>query len=168
MTGGTMLVTGILSIILGIVIVFWPDATLEVGLMVLGIIAVLTGIFGISATFNVDKRAMALYIALILLGLVMIIIPQFVADIAAFIFAILLLIIGVGQLSEMGRPLSGNRTVSVELGILFIVLGMIIIMFPDQTIKAAMWIFGVFLVFSGALLVTGGVRMGALRNFCRQ
>lgn len=166
-TGRMMLVAGILLILLGLVIIAWPSATLKIGLLVLGIFCILGGVFAIIAGAAVSTGTLITGILLAIFGIALIAVPYFMADLAAIMFGLLLLFIGIGTMFDMGLPITSftdNRTVSFIIGAIFLVLGIVIIVFPGQTVNAAMWIFGAILIICGALFAVEGWRY---RSFVR-
>lgn len=163
MTGWTMLIAGILAAILGIIMIIWPNATLEIGLLILGIIIMVVGIIGVVKSAGTDTTMTIIYALYILIGLALAIVPHFMAEVAAYMFAILLILIGIIQIADIGMPVSNNKTVSLVIGIIFVLLAIIIMIFPDQTIKAAMWIFGALLIITGCLLAINGWRFKSLK-----
>jgi len=161
-TGWTMFFVGILAIILGIIMIIWPDATLEIGLLILGIIIIISGIIGIVKSAGTDNLTTIIFAIYILIGLILAILPHFMAEVAAYVFAILLIIVGISQITNMGISISEKRDISILIGAIFIIIAIVIMIFPDQTIKAAMWIFGALLIITGALFAINGWRFKSL------
>lgn len=151
-----MILIGALTAILGFAIIVWPGATLNIGLLFIGALCIIAGALGLVATFDVDRKTSILCLILAVFGIALIAIPHFMAELSAYVFALFLILIGISQIFENGIPISDKSALSMAIGAIFVLFGVIIAIFPEETITTTLYIFGAILVISGILLAFNG------------
>jgi len=157
-TGRAMLLFGILAIILGVVMIAWPSATLEIALIALGILCLIGGV--IQTFMGLQTMGMGLVsgVLFMVIGVVLIVVPHFAADFMVYLFAVFLIILGLSLIMGMGLDVSGNKTVTTVVGAIMILMAILFIIFPEETILIGMWVVGAVLIIIGILLAIDGWR----------
>ncbi len=155
-----MLVFGILCFAIGLIAMLWTKMSLQVYIILLGIIAVAIGLMTLinmndgfdTRNANIAKGALA-----IILGIVLMVVPMFVADIFAYLFAAFFIILGIGAIFGISAPMidSRGRTVTLAFGLIMIVVGIIIAIFPNETVIVTTWVSGLILAILGAICIFG-------------
>ncbi|MDD3139055.1 MAG: DUF308 domain-containing protein [Lachnospiraceae bacterium] len=159
-----MLLFGILVLILGIFALVWTGMTIKIYVMVVGIITIMVGFSTIfnAHQMNGDSNLYLLKgVVEILFGTLMLFLPIFMATVAVFMMAFFFIMFGVALLFAVAPPVEGFNfgKYASAFGIIFIILGIIFIIFPDQTLIAATWIIGVILIVLGISCIGGGWKL---------
>ena len=152
---------GILLIILGVVLVIWPDTSLSTFCALAGVVLAIMGLVKLVfylANVGGIRRWVDIPVGIVqfLLGASLVIWPTFFINLFQIVVGIvvvygsLLLIIRAVQLRTMGGPLFVS---SVVFGILTLILGVIIIMNPAQFASIMVQLEGVALIVEGIALV---------------
>lgn len=157
-------VTGVVSIILGLLVLFWPGATLEVlaflfGLyfLIAGIIRVLLGIFtGIGVGLKILNILVGL--ALLVVGVIAIRNPAATLTALALLLGIAWIVEGVMSLAESDR--GGSRWFAIVLGILSILAGIAVLILPLTSLAVLVIYGGIFLIVLGALQLVRAFTFG--------
>lgn len=151
------LVKGVLSIILGILLLCWPGATVKVFIIIIGIFALIEGlvdlILAIVVAGKEEPFGMILTRGLIglLIGGVMLSRPGIALTFVMVIVALWLIITGFLQLImafEM-PPMSGRSLVGVG-GLLSLIIGILILVIPFDTVWALIILIAILALISGA------------------
>lgn len=152
---------GILLIILGLVLVIWPDTSLSTFCAVAGVVLAVMGLVKLVfylANVGGIRRWVDIPVGLVqfLLGCALVIWPAFFINLFQIVVGIvviygsLLLIIRAVQLRTMGGSLF---VLSIIFGILTLALGVVIIMNPAQFASVMVQLMGVALIVEGIALV---------------
>ena len=171
-TWGVLLFLGLLSIVIGIVIMAWPGKTVVVVAVILAIWLVVSGIFEIVRGFgrglSGGMRALLFIGGVLSLILGLFAFRGFVVEdspldavwLLALFVAINFIFSGIGQLFTAGEVKEG-RGWNIFGGIVSLLLGIIILVVPGDVVLLA-WIFGIFVVISGIMLVVSAFRVKSL------
>lgn len=162
-----MMILGVLALIIGIIAIVYPGITLGVTIILLGAFALL---FGLSTVYNgtalpKGSRAFTLLtgILYIILAIIMIMAPLYFAEVIAYVMAAFLIIMGLFQIFNLifvaGSGSKGDNLFPLVTGIISLILGCVIAVFPTQTIEVAMWIIGLFLILIGIINLAGGLKI---------
>jgi uncharacterized membrane protein HdeD (DUF308 family) len=149
---------GIATLILGVVALFWPGLTLLTMLYTLAIYAVVIGvtdiIFSVS-TIKVNRSWWMMSVAgIVLIGVASYLLKNL--DIALASFAILVGVVFVtrGVLEVIGAALGetvGERVLAFVMGVLSVIAGITIWLYPVSSSLSFVWVLGLFAVVRGAL-----------------
>lgn len=151
------LVKGILAIALGVLLLCWPDATVRVFILIIGIYALIEGvidfILAIIVAGKEEPFGMILTKSLVslLIGGVIVSRPGVALTVVMVIVALWLIISGFLQLImafEM-PPLSGRSLVGVN-GALSLIIGILILVIPFETVWALIILIAIVFIISGA------------------
>lgn len=171
-TWGVLLFLGLLSIVIGIVIMAWPGKTVVVVAVILSIWLVVSGIFeiirGFSRGLSGGMRALLFIGGVLSLILGLFAFRGFVVEdspldavwLLALFVAINFIFSGIAQLFTAGEVKEG-RGWNIFGGIVTLLLGIIILVVPSDLVLLA-WIFGIFVVISGIMLVVSAFRVKSL------
>src|SRR5829696_2433769 len=155
---GAVAIGGILAIVLGLVAIIWPDVTLTVLVVLLGVYAFITGIFTVlvGAVWPPGwglRWPMVLQGVLgILVGVLVFIRPETAELVLLYLIAAWTIVSGVLQIAGAVRL---RRVIPDEWGLILggvasVIFGALLAIWPKEGLVALVWIFGVFAVVFGA------------------
>ncbi|MEV0342431.1 HdeD family acid-resistance protein [Nocardia sp. NPDC050713] len=163
----TVLVTGVLSVILGVVILVWPGKTLVVAGILFGIYLVIAGVLQLVAAFGATKSA-GMRVLYFLSGVLSIIIGVFCFRDELASILLLGLWIGIGWLfrgvavlvaaaSDPGLP---GRGWQGFFGVITAIAGVVLIIWPVSSVATLTLVAGIWLIVLGIMeIITAfGVR----------
>ncbi|MFD3508844.1 HdeD family acid-resistance protein [Nocardia sp. NPDC058666] len=166
-TWQTILVTGLLAVVLGIIVLVWPGPSLLVAGVLFGIYMVVSGIFQLVAAFT-HLPSTSFRVLSFISGVLSLIIGVFCFrdDLASIV--LLGLWIGISWLfrgiavlfaaiSDSGVP---GRGWQIFYGIVSALAGVVLIVWPISSIATLVWVVGIFLIVIGVMeIITAfGVR----------
>ncbi|MBF6301736.1 HdeD family acid-resistance protein [Nocardia amamiensis] len=166
----TVLVAGILAVILGVLILVWPDITLLAAGIIFGVYLVVTGFLQLLAAFGAPASAGVRVLSFIV-GVLSIVIGVFCfRDELASLF-LLGLWIGIGWLfrgiallmAAISEPALPGRWWQVFFGIVTAIAGVVLIVWPVQSVATLAILAGVWLIVLGVMeiIVSFGIRRDA-------
>lgn len=152
------LAVGIVSAVLGIVVMVWPGVTLLVLAVILGIQLVLGGIYRLVGAIGgaSDTPWMVAFVGVLLLigGVVAIRNPGGTVEVLTIVLGLAWLLSGVVQLVATlfatGYP---HRGWMLFYSIISIIAGLVVLSQPNISIQTLAWVSGLFLVIGGVTLV---------------
>ncbi|MFY9232645.1 MAG: DUF308 domain-containing protein [Candidatus Nanopelagicales bacterium] len=171
-TWGVLLFTGLLSIVIGIIVMVWPGKTVVVVAVLLAIWLVVSGIFEIIRGFgrglSGGMRAMLFITGVLSLILGLFAFRGFRLEdsplnavwLLALFVGISFIFRGVSQLMQAGEYKEG-RGWNIFGGIVSLLLGIILIVTPADIALLA-WVFGLFAVISGILFIVSAFQVKSL------
>ena len=147
------------AIIIGLVMVVFPDLTLQylviiIGIMLLVFGGILLGIFLNAKKNGYAKRAPVEGILTIVLGLMLVIAPSFFLSILMSILGILLIFTGIIQISDIIMLRKHNVKLSwifYVFPILIFGAGIVVVLGPFDSVKTLMVFFGIASLLSGII-----------------
>ncbi|WP_336085603.1 HdeD family acid-resistance protein [Nocardia sp. SSK8] len=169
-TWQTILVTGVLAVVLGIIILVWPGPSLLVAGVLFGIYMVVSGIFQLIAAFT-HLPSTSFRVLSFISGVLSLIIGVFCFrdDITSIV--LLGLFIGIGWLfrgvamlfaaiADKGVP---GRGWQIFYGLLSAIAGVVLIVWPISSVATLVLVVGIFLIIIGIMeIITAfGVRKDA-------
>ncbi|AUH68655.1 MULTISPECIES: HdeD family acid-resistance protein [Gordonia] len=159
-TWQSLLGIGIASLILGVIVLIWPAATLLVVAILFGIYLLISGIFQVAATFGVQHTHGWWRVLSFLSGAISILLA-FVAfrniETAVILLALWVgigwIFRGVTELSVFMDSASGlpGRGWGIFLGIVTVIAGGILIIWPISSVATLTVVSGIMLVVVGAV-----------------
>lgn len=159
-----LIVRGVLAIILGIVALVWPMATLVALVLMWGIYAIADGVFALIGGFGPGlpgwQRIMVLAFAAISLmaGFFAIARPITGAVVLTWALGLWLVVRGAFDLvSAFQQTLPAPRWLVVTSGLLTLVAGLLVMANPGEATVALGWWLGFFALAWGVLMVAAGV-----------
>ena len=149
---------GILSIVAGLIILLWTGMSVRIYVIFAGVIAIIGGILELLELGERHDLTIAKPVILIILGLLMVLMPFIMAEIGAIVFAIFFILFGIIILFGFGNAEKNQLMGSRIVGAIMIVIGVLIIIFPKQTVEIMEIIFGVALIIIGLACVINAVQ----------
>lgn len=167
---GTMVFLGILSLIFGIIILFYPGVTAAVIVMLFGVLILILAVLAlIMALMTTGGKATLLLLAAIfgfLVGAGAIISPIAFGAFVAIMIAIVLFVIGIMDIViALGEKAYPHRWLLFILGILSIIVALLIMFYPAA---GAVTLFGVivglYFVIYGILAIIAGFALRSVKK----
>ncbi|MFD6396403.1 HdeD family acid-resistance protein [Nocardia sp. NPDC060249] len=169
-TWQTVLVTGLLAVVLGIIVLVWPGPSLLVAGILFGVYMVVSGIFQLIAAFT-HLPSTSFRVLSFISGVLSLIIGVFCFRDDLTSIVLLGLFIGISwlfrgvavlfaALSESGVP---GRGWQIFYGIISALAGVVLIVWPISSIATLVWVVGIFLIVIGVMeIITAfGIRKDA-------
>ncbi|MGQ4599001.1 DUF308 domain-containing protein [Nocardia sp. R6R-6] len=163
----TVLVTGVLAVLLGILILVWPDVTLQAAGIIFGVYLVVTGFLQLLAAFGAPSSA-GLRVLAFLVGVLSIVVGVFCFRDELASILLLGLWIGIGWLfrgiallmAAISEPALPGRWWQVFFGILTAVAGVVLIIWPVRSVATLAIVAGIWLIVLGVMeiVVALGIR----------
>ncbi|MFE4665970.1 HdeD family acid-resistance protein [Streptomyces sp. NPDC056716] len=161
-----VLVTGIASLILGVLILVWPSASLRVAGILFGLYLLISGIFQLAAAFG-THRTTSLRVLAFISGAVSIVLGLFCFRGLTQTILLLALWIGIGWLirgitqtlaasSDSAMPARGWQ---IFLGIVTFLAGIVLIVSPFESIAVLTLVAGIWLLAVGIVEIITAVMM---------
>lgn len=164
----SFVIRGIFALIIGTLVLIWPGITLEVLMILLGIMAVIAGVmfFAFGSTRPVGETnttlTMLLGILIVVLGAAAVVMPTLMAVTLIYLLAALAIIIGFADIWVALVSVNGtaNRILFGLSGALSVIVGGIFLVFPllGGVVLVALYL-GVFVIAFGILSIAAGVSL---------
>lgn len=164
---GVLLLLGIVSVVVGIIAVAWPTATVVVIAVLLAIWLIVSGIFGIARGFasglSGGMRALLLITGVlsIILGLIAFRSAFQAVEILAIFIGIAFLFRGFGSVF-LAAEVKDGRGWNIFGGIVMLVGGIVVLTWPGMSLTTLAWVAGIWLVVGGIFEIIAAFR---LRSF---
>jgi len=158
---GWVLTFAVLTLILGIMVVAWPHATVKLVALLFGLQLFVGGVFALVRTFTGSgEESRVLYAVLGILG---ILVGIFVLRHLFESVVILVVLLGVYwvlhgiiefivALDHKGMP---GRGMNIVMGLLGFVAGVIVLSWPTPTLLVLVWVLGLWLILYGLIGIAG-------------
>lgn len=150
-----LLVLGIASILFGIALIAWPDKTLTVLAVLFGVWLLIAGLIRFfQAIFDQDAEHRILLAVVgilgVILGLLVMRDPLRTIWVIAVIIGLFWLISGLVDVFRVAtRRITEDRGLSLTLGIVAIVAGAVVMLWPGITVLVLAIVGGLYLIISG-------------------
>jgi len=170
---GALVVRGIFAIAFGVLAFLWPGITLEVLVLLFGAYALMDGIFAIVAAMDGQTRTQPWW-ALVVEGMLGIgagvatfAWPGITALVLLYIIAFWAVVTGLSEViaaMQLRRHIDNEWALALS-GILSLVFGAVLFLFPGAGALTVVWIIGAYAIFFGILLVALGLRLRSWRGY---
>lgn len=147
---------GVLSILLGLALIIWPETAITYLVITLGVLFILPGIFSLISYFTRPKELVGSHFPIegagsILLGIWLVAMPAFFVNIVMYVLGACLLIAGIQQFFTLLRA---RKYYWVPWGLyvipsLLLITGIIVLLNPFDTASAVFIVFGIAIVAYG-------------------
>lgn len=168
----TILVTGVLAVIFGLVALFWPVHTAMAVVMIVGAFLVVAGIAEtvFSARSGRGARGWGLWSGILtaLVGIVALFAPAAGVTAVVWIVGVWLIVRGVLSLMAATSAAGPGRGLGVLVGILWILLALILLFNPVAGAGALSILLGVLALFSGFAMIAAGFLFRRVGNGLRR
>jgi uncharacterized membrane protein HdeD (DUF308 family) len=153
-----ILIWGAVTLLAGILTIVWPDRTIVVVAILIGIQFLVSGVLRLISAFAFEGEGHRAWDVLVGLGSVVVgilCLKDVFQTIAALtlIIGILWVIQGIAEFFAGVAGLSMNRGLTILMGILGFVAGVVILTYPITSIVALAWVLGVWLTVYGGMLI---------------
>jgi uncharacterized membrane protein HdeD (DUF308 family) len=152
-----ILVVGIVTLVAGVCTIAWPERTVVVVAVVIGLQLVVSGILRLVAAFTVEEGSriwdVLVGLASVVVGILCL--KDVFQTIAALslIVGILWVIQGIAEFFAGVAGATRHRALTILMGIMGTVAGVVVLTYPIDSVLALAWILGVWLTVRGAMLV---------------
>ncbi len=170
---------GVIAIAFSVIIFLWPDITLSVLIFLFGILVLLIGVFSLGMAIfwsrELTRRLVFLLDGIfgILIGVLALFWPDLTETLLAYLIGIWAILFGITELlaaffltklptyffsrsNKYALPLSG---------VLSLVFGVLIIVFPSEGLIAMLWLFAAYLLLIGIFNVIYGFQSRPMSSF---
>lgn len=169
---GWVLSFGIVTLLAGLVVLAWPGATLLVIAVLFGVQLVVAGIFRFVAAFASDDASGGTRVLLALLGVLSIIIGLWAVRHVLLTLLALVVLLGIfwvvngtielfTALSHRGMP---QRGWNAALGVLSILAGLVVLIYPGESLLTLSIVLGIWLLVYGLMEITAAFRLRRLAH----
>ncbi len=150
-----LLVFGILSMLIGALLIFWPGQTLTVVTTIVGLFIIIVGVlrfFMAIFASNVDNRWLLALIGIIgvVIGVVVLRNPEATIKVIVLVTAIFWIVLGMVDffrgLTDSSLP---DRGVRIGFGALTALFGVVLLAWPDVTVTVFAILVGIYIVVLG-------------------
>ena len=156
--------TGVLSIVLGALVLFWPEATLEVVAFLFGLYFLLSGairvVTGIFTPLSGGLRVLNILtgVLIFIVGVVAMRNPLASLAVLGMVIGIAWIIEGIMALTESES--GGSRWYAIAYGIISIIAGAVVLLLPVGSLATLVVFGGIFLVVLGIVEVVRAIAFG--------
>lgn len=172
-----VIISSALCIVIGIVLVVWPDLTMEIACLAIGAVLLIAGIMRLIAYFTARDGSVYSQVNLIF-GIVLIVVGALilwkwdkVLEIVPIIVGIVIVIHGISDLRQ-AYTLFKNKYdkwwVALILGLLTVVFGVLLILNPFAALDTVVILIGIFLIFDGISVIWITSRIYRTAKFMEQ
>ena len=169
---GWVLGFGLITFAAGIAVLVWPGETLLVVAVLFGIQLIVAGLFRFVAAFASGDITGGTRVLLALLGVLSVIVGLWAVRHVLLTLIALIVLLGIfwvvngaieifTALSHRGMP---ERGWTIGMGVLSVVAGIIVLVFPGLTLIGLAVILGVWLAIFGMMEIVGAFRLRQVRG----
>ena len=160
-------VMGLITVALGIVVISWPQETLTVISVLIGLQILIYGIYGLVKAFAHDTTSPGwtgfVGVLGIIIGIVVLRNPFETVAVLAALLGVVWIIGGIiqvfGSIADSGGE---HRLLGVFGGLLSIVAGIVVVAWPAPTVTVIAWISGIYLIVFGLFLCVSAFQLRSL------
>jgi len=169
---GWALSFGIITLLAAIVVLAWPAATLLVIAVLFGVQLIVAGIFRFVAAFAADDASGGTRVLYALLGVLSIIIGLWAVRHVLLTLLALVVLLGifwvVNGTIELFTALShrgmSQRGWSAAMGVLSILAGIVVLIYPGESLLTLSIVLGIWLLIYGFMEITAAFRLRRLAH----
>lgn len=156
---------GLANVLMGAILLVWPQATAYVVIVFFALNLILVGLFSIlEPLFKKDNPHELASISLGMLGVVfgvyLIIKPEFAASIVGLLIAFWAILYGIFDLTVSVKLFRTNMPFNwtyLIVGIISLIFGIYLLLSPLEGILAIIWLFGLYAIAIGVILLLASV-----------
>ena len=169
---GWVLSYGIITLLAGIVVLAWPGATLLAIAVLFGIQLIVAGIFRFADSFATEEASGGTRFLMALLGVLSIIIGLWAVRHVLLTLLALVVLLGIfwvvnGTIelfAAMSRREMPNRGWTAAMGVLSVLAGVIVLIYPGPSLLTLSVVLGIWLLVYGGMEIMAGFRLRGLAH----
>ena len=147
---------GLLTLVIGILVMVWPDETLRVLTVLFGLELILVGIFRLIRAFSSGEQhrvwSVILGILAIFLGVLVLRNIWTTVAVLAVILGVYWIIAGIIDfVVAVGDSTYPSRGFTIFMGIIQVIAGIVVVSWPTESLTALTWLLGIWFVILGVL-----------------
>jgi uncharacterized membrane protein HdeD (DUF308 family) len=158
---GILLSFGIIMAGLGVAVMVWPDKTIVVLAILLGVALLVSGVFSLVAGFTQPDQQTSTRVLSVISGILSILLGLLAFQGITQATVILAIIVGIGWVMRgiidlvAGIGASGvpGRGLAITTGILSLIAGVAVLVWPSITLTVLAWVGGLWLVIVGLVQI---------------
>lgn len=161
---GGMILTGVLSVVLGALVLFWPEVTLDIVAVLFGLYFLVSGavrvVTGLLTPLGGGLRVLNILIGLLLfiVGVAAIRNPLASLTVLALFIGIAWIVEGIMSLTEVES--GGSRWYAIAYGVISIIAGVVVLFLPVSSLAALVVFGGIALIVLGIVEVVRALSFG--------
>ncbi|WP_236790917.1 HdeD family acid-resistance protein [Amycolatopsis sp. GM8] len=164
---GGLIGFGTVTTIIGVIVLVWPDATLNVIAVTFGVFAVLAGLFHLGAALAPGHQDGRRRLLLALFGVISLISGIVFLRHLAGTLTLLILLLGLfwvvdgvlGTIRALTSPERPGRGWSITVGMLSAAAGIVLLVWPAPSLRVLVWVLGLELVVVGVVTFGAGIHL---------
>lgn len=160
---GLVMLAGFAALVLGIFAVAWPEQTALVLAVIFGIDLLIFGIFRFVSAFTRDEgRWLAAFAGIfgIVIGLLIMRSPLRALGFLIIFLGFYWLFSGlIDVFSALANSDQEHRGLKGLLGVIAIIAGLVVLMWPAPSLLALAWVMGIFLIVRGIVMIVLSLRI---------
>jgi uncharacterized membrane protein HdeD (DUF308 family) len=162
---------GLVAVLFGLAALFWPGLVLAVLIILFGAYALVDGVFALIAAFRSSRRGMRKPLLLIegvigiLFGLLALFWPDLTALALLYIIAFWAIFTGIARIVMaimLRREIENEWSIALS-GVLYVILGIVLILLPGAGLLAYTWLIGLLTLALGIALIVYAFRVRGQR-----
>ena len=163
---------GLVAILFGLAALFWPGLVLAVLIVLFGAFALVDGVLAVIAAFRSSGRGGRRGLLLIegvvgiLFGLVALLWPGLTALALLYLFAFWVILGGIARILMaimLRREIENEWSIGLS-GVLYVILGIVLILLPGAGLLAYTWLIGILTLALGIALIYYAFRVRGQRR----
>jgi uncharacterized membrane protein HdeD (DUF308 family) len=160
---GLSILTGLTAIVLGILLLAMPKASLTTVIWVFGLMVILYGVLraisGLAGHMESRSAGVVGGILAVIAGIAVIAWPGMTALALLYIIAGWAIVMGVVDIfaAFTGGKSGGRRVWSAIAGVISVIFGLVLFVYPAEGALAILWLIGIYLIVLGVMRIILGV-----------
>jgi uncharacterized membrane protein HdeD (DUF308 family) len=161
---GLVLGAGVMTVLIGVLVLAWPGATIKVIAWLFAIQLLVAGVLQLISAFAAGRGpgGRVLFVLLgalsILVGLLCLREPLQTALVLGLLIGAMWVIQGVvGIVEAIGNERGAGRGWMIASGVLSVIGGAVVLVYPGASLVVLTWLFGAMLIAIGVLLIVQGI-----------
>lgn len=153
---GWALLFGLLTLVIGILVMVWPEGTLRLLTVLFGLELILVGIFRLIRAFSASEQhrvwSVILGILAIFLGVLVLRNIWTTVAVLAVVVGVYWIIAGIIDfVMAVGYSSYPSRGFTIFMGIIQVIAGIVVVSWPTESLTALTWLLGIWFVILGVL-----------------
>lgn len=165
-----LLVAGLIAVGAGVAVIVWPKVTLGVIAVIFGVYLLISGLIELVAGIAEDDADSSVRVLAALLGVLSLIAGVIVLRhpgqsliVVAMVLGIYLIIAGVLTVYRAVQ-LPERRGLAIAIGILDVIVGIIVVAWPDISLKTLVYFVGIVLIIRGIAAIWFSFQVKKLKD----